>query len=369
MQKKIKVLHFIPGFKFGGIETTFFNIVKNINHDEYQLELLVEDLSQQHLVEEIEAYGVRVSKIPKYTYKNFFTYYKNIDEFLKGKKFDIIHSYNITRSPILFFSAIKNKISKRVFHARTSLSSTNYFKRAIFRVFIIISTKFSTHQLANSLITKDYFFGKSSAEIIPNSIQISDYIFDLNTRTAIRKKFNINQEKIVIGHVGRFTDAKNHAFIIDIMDSLRKKSKKFILLLVGDGPLMPAIQKKVKEYSLENDVIFVGSQENVSDYYQAMDFFLFPSLYEGFGNVILESQANGLNVLTSENVTKEVKVVDGIEFKSLNDSSEKWADKIIEMITLPSRQEINYNKLLKSKFNVSQNVKILEEYYRSLLHN
>lgn len=146
-------------------------------------------------------------------------------------------------------------------------------------------------------------------EIINNAIEMEEFKFDKEKRDKIRRQYNL-EDKFVIGHVGRIEKEKNHEFLIDIFKEIKQKNNNARLLLVGEGSLENKIKQKVKDDSLENDVIFIGNSHKVSDYYQAMDVFVFPSLAEGLGIVLIEAQSNGLKCFTTKNkVPKEAEYI------------------------------------------------------------
>ncbi|MBL8029333.1 MAG: glycosyltransferase [Fibrobacteres bacterium] len=118
-------------------------------------------------------------------------------------------------------------------------------------------------------------------------------------KSVARRKLGLSDNAFVIGHVGRFTEPKNHEFIIAVMHEILKKEANCILLLVGDGPLRENINNKARQLGLLNNVIFLGTRTDVFACLSAMDVFIFPSHYESLGISVLEAQVVGLPVVTS----------------------------------------------------------------------
>jgi len=83
-------------------------------------------------------------------------------------------------------------------------------------------------------------------------------------------------------------------------------------MLLGTGELEENIKEKVKEYKIQDNVLFLGIKQNVNDYYQAMDVFILPSNFEGLPIVGVEAQASGIKCLFSENVTKETDITGNV---------------------------------------------------------
>jgi glycosyltransferase involved in cell wall biosynthesis len=129
-------------------------------------------------------------------------------------------------------------------------------------------------------------------------------------RGAVRAELGIPADAFVVGHVGRFDRQKNHAFVIDVVSALIAREPRARLLLVGDGRLRPAVERKVAELGIAGAVVFAGVRADVPRIMLgAMDAFLFPSLFEGLGIVLIEAQASGLPCVFSDMVPAEATVV------------------------------------------------------------
>ena len=154
--------------------------------------------------------------------------------------------------------------------------------------------------------------------ILPNAIEPERFKFSEVFRKEIRKRYGINDDDFVIGHVGRFYPQKNHDFLIDIFHEIRKQQPNAKLLLLGDGPLQDKIRQKINSLGITGSVIFAGLQKDPSPFYSAMDVFAFPSLWEGLGIVLLEAQYNGLPCVVSEAVPKEVTISNLLTYSSFD---------------------------------------------------
>ena len=199
---------------------------------------------------------------------------------------------------------------------------------------------------------------------MPNAIDTEKYRYNESVREKARNSFSIIDE-LLIGHIGNFTEVKNHRFILKIFSSLREKKKDVKLMLVGDGPLRGEIEKYAEELGVLEDVIFTGVRSDVNELVQAMDFFVFPSLFEGLGIVAIGAQTSGLPCIISDTVPDEAIVTKNlVTVMSLNESAEKWADCIIARL-----EEKRYSRVdeIKAKgYDVSETAKWLEEFYLSI---
>ena len=160
--------------------------------------------------------------------------------------------------------------------------------------------------------------------------------------------------------MGRFSEPKNHSFLIDIFQCIHEENKNTKLLLVGDGELYNQIQEKVKKYGLEEAVIFTGVRADVTDLMQTMDVFLFPSLYEGLPLTLIEAQASGLPCIISDKVPIECAITNLVQQVSLNSDKKKWASVVLE--TTCERKEM-YLEICEAGFDIRKNVRKLQKMY------
>jgi glycosyltransferase involved in cell wall biosynthesis len=154
---------------------------------------------------------------------------------------------------------------------------------------------------------------------------------------------------------------KNHDFLIDVFNELYKENSNYKLMLIGQGPLQEEIKQKVENLGLKQAVMFLGQKTDVNRYYQAMDLFLFPSLYEGLGMVMIEAQCSGLPCVASTEVPGIAKVNDNVEFIGLVQPINVWTEKVKEMIKL--ERIINLDRVKESGYDIVTEAKKLEREY------
>lgn len=165
---------------------------------------------------------------------------------------------------------------------------------------------------------------KKKFTVVKNGINPEEFAFDPEARARVREKLGI-EDAFVVGHVGRFTRQKNHDFLLDIFARIVEMRPDAVLLLVGEGELMPAVKEKAKKLGLLSKVIFYGTTDSVSDLYMAMDVFLLPSLYEGLGIAAVEAQAAGLPAVLSGEVPEEAAFEENVLHLPLSAGPESWA--------------------------------------------
>ena len=184
---------------------------------------------------------------------------------------------------------------------------------------------------------------------------------------SVRANLGIPQDAFVIGHVGRFINIKNHAFLIDIAAEVAQRRPNTYVLLVGDGPLRPAIVQRVATAGLERRAI-IGPQPEVPPLARAvMDVFVMPSLYEGLPIVGMEAQTAGLPMVLSDIITDELDIIHPlIQRLSVTQPATTWADAVLTAhANARAVSPANALQLMEqSPFNIHTNIASLEQLYR-----
>ena len=164
--------------------------------------------------------------------------------------------------------------------------------------------------------------------ITNNGIDFDEYRFSSESRKRIRAEFGIEDNCFLIGHIGRFTEQKNHEFLLEVFFEASKKRNNLRLLLVGDGELTDPVRQKCTALGVEENVIFAGIRRDIPAILSAMDLFVFPSLYEGMPNVVIEAQASGLRCLISDRITREVIITSLAKMLTIDDT-DVWASAVV----------------------------------------
>lgn len=209
-----------------------------------------------------------------------------------------------------------------------------------------------------------WMFREKRFQVIHNAIDINKFSFNSDIRQQKRHELGI-ENKFVIGHVGRFSYQKNHEFLINIFNKIYKTEKNAILLLVGDvvedDCYFKQTKHRVNELGLQDNVLFLGLRTDVSEIVQAMDCFVLPSYFEGLPLVGLEAQAAGLPCFVSEVITRELAITPLIQYISLNDGSEIWAKKILQMKNTHRRNMSS--QIEAAGYNICNEVRKIEDFY------
>ena len=370
IQEPIRILHVLGSTNLGGAQSFVMNLYRKIDKDRIQFDFVIHTEENCHYDEEIKSYGGKVFSCPPYNFKNHFKYIKWWRNFYKHnyKNYAYIHSH-IRSTALIIILCSKEYNIKTIVHSH-SISSGKGITSVIKNIMQYPVRYISDYQFACSKLAGEWLFGKKINEkksyyIIKNAIDIDRFIYNNQIREKIRKELGINNHEIVVGHIGRMTIAKNHDRIIRIFNEVVKEDANFRLLLVGDGELRESINELIKEFKLEKKVFMSGAKENPEEYLQAMDLFLFPSLWEGLGISLIEAQANGLNCFISENIPDEVKLTHLVDTLSLNSSDVEWSNQILKtQFTRTNYNDLNIKNQISSQgYNINVTTKFMEEFY------
>ena len=364
-KKEIVVAHIIGKWLGGGVESVVMNYYRHIDRAKIQFDFICDEDSTNIPYEEIEKLGGRVILIPPY--QKLFKYHNKLKKILKDGNYKIVHSHINTLSIFSLFAAKCAGVPVRIAHSHSTTNKKEKKKNLLKQALRPFSKVFATDYMCCSELAGRWLFGnkeydKGNVYLLNNAIDLDKFKYDEKIRSEKRKKLNISDDTLVIGHVGRFVEQKNHRFLIDIFNEIHKQNSNSILLLAGQGPLMEEIKSKVESLGLEKFVIFLGQRNDIDELYQAFDVFCLPSLYEGLPVVGVEAQATGLLCIFSDDMTKETKVLDTTEFLSLKQSAEEWANDIVKKQSKYKRKDVK-NIIADNNFDIIFESKKLENKY------
>ena len=359
--KPIRVAQIIGKWLGGGVESVVMNYYRHIDRSKIQFDFICDEDSTNIPYEEIEKLGGKVILIPPY--QKIFKYHKELKKILKEGNYKIVHSHINTLSVFSLFAAKCAGVPVRIAHSHSTTNKQEKKKNLVKKVLRPFSKVFATDYMACTEHAGRWLFGNKEYDngdvyLLNNAIDLDKFKYDEKLRKEKRKELNIKEDTLVIGHVGRFVEQKNHRFLIDIFNEVHKQNKNSILLLIGQGPLMEEMKEKVDSLGISNSVKFLGQREDVSELYNAMDLFLFPSLYEGLGMVLIEAQANGLPCIASTEVPKIADISNNVQFYNLNDSIDIWL----------KNYDIKRFKFMRKNciYDIKKEAEKLEKYYAKI---
>lgn len=370
MSNRIKVLRIIGECKTGGTETIALNYYKNLDHDVIAMDFLFYGESLPRFNCELEANGDKVINVVDYT-KNLLGSIREICEVVKENHYDIVHAQlnALNFFPLLGASLGGARIRIAANHSTANLKYE--FKKSLIKYLLRPTAGLmATNYAACSRYAGEWCFGKRAYEkgkikVIHNAIDLTKFDYSDETRMKVRNEMGWNG-KFVIGHAGRFTEQKNHRFMVEIFKYIHKICPNSVLVFAGEGHLMEEVKKQVDDLGLKESVQFLGVRFDMNELMQGMDVFLFPSLYEGLGNVITEAQAVGLQSVVSDVVPSEVKMTELVDYVSLNKKAEEWADTVLKYKDGYIRAN-RHEDLIRAGYEITTAARSLEEYYMGLV--
>ena len=331
---KIKILSVNPGLNIcGGIESYTMNYYRNFS-DNIRVDFATHDIKKNNYVKEIKSRNDNIFLFEHIGLKTSFKFIKQLKQFFKEHHdYDIIHCNMANASPFYFYYAKKYNIKVRIIHSHQNKYADKFINKERNIQLIYLAKKLATHNFACSRIAWDFLFKNKKYYTVKNAIDVEKFKFNQEIRDIYRKKLNISDNELLIGHVGRFSPSKNHSFLIEIAKELIDKNNKIKLILVGIGDLRKDIEVKVKALGIESNVYFTGLREDIPNILNNSNLFILPSIYEGLGLVLLEAQASNLPCLVSEAIQPEVDLGVGL-VKRLNLSvgAKVWAKESEDLI-------------------------------------
>lgn len=361
--EKIKVLHIITGMGTGGAEAFIMNMFRNIDSEKIEFDFLLR--SEENVYQkDIELLGGKVYNVPPYP-KKFISNYKETKKFFEEhNEYKIIHVHGNAFIYITALIIAKFKgVPCRIMHSHNTDARKPIY-RIVHKLNKIFMDFLVTDRFACSSEAGRWMFGNKSFIKINNGIDVDKFIYNKEIRDRVRKQYNIEENTVLIGHVGRFLKVKNHSYIVDIFNEYIKQNEDSRLMFIGEGPEFNTIKKKVESLGIKNKVIFLSKINNVNEMMQAMDIFLFPSIHEGLALVSVEAQTAGLPCMMSDTITEESIITDLVEVKSIYLDPKEWAISIDKKLKSNTRR--NMKKVIEdSGYSSKKSAKILENFYKA----
>lgn len=367
----LRILHVIRKMDCGGTETLLMNIYRNIDRSQIQFDFMVHSREPGFYDEEIRKLGGTIFYAPAFKVVNIVHYTRFWNTFFKNNKtHQIVHGH-IHSCAAIYLNIAKKYNRITIAHSHNTNSKEKNIKSFMFKFFSYPIRYIADYFLACSKQAGVDRFGKRVAnsnrfQVMNNGIFCDKYRFNINKREMFRHEIGVDSNALVIGHVGRFSLQKNHEFIIRVFEKVHELKPNSQLCLIGKGELENDIRKRVADMRLSNHVKFMGITDHVEDYLQAMDVFLFPSIYEGLGIAVIEAQAAGLPCIVSEAIVTEADIHAGLMKKmSLNDSPENWATAVIECSHQARIDTCDYVE--KAGYDIKVISKSLADFYESII--
>lgn len=368
MKEPIRVLHVLGNTDLGGAESRIMDLYRHMDRSRVQFDFLVHSEREGYFEKEILQLGGRVYRVPRFRLYNYFSYRRAQKKFFAQHHDFCAVQGHITSSAAVYLPIAKAAgVPVTIAHAR-SAGVDQGIKGKLTRLMRRNLAQKADYLFTCSELAGISVFGKKAVEegrtiFIPNAIDCSAFACDEAVRKRLREELGLSG-KYVIGHVGRFHYAKNHEYLLRIFAALRKKgTRDYALILLGEGGGMESAKTLAKELGVEAHVHFLGNHSNIYDYYQAMDYFVYPSRFEGLPGTIVEAQTAGLRCLMSDAICKEVAVTELVHTMSIADDPAAWADHVEK--TADYERSSHVRQMRDAGFDVNAQAEKMMEFYES----
>lgn len=329
----IRVLHVVGCLERGGTEAFIMNLYRNIDRSAIQFDFLVLNEKDYPYLEEIRTLGGNVY-FDTGAKKNGLAFIKRCVEVMKQYPYAAVHSHiNVTNGRILLAAKLAG-VPLRISHSHATHGKGGSLpKRMIRKLECHVLKTCATDLLACGTEAGEYLYGKSAFEkhgnVICNGIDTDSFLQADKLPTDIG---TIPPNTPIFGNVSRFDKNKNQLFVLDVFAEIHKQEPGALLLLGGvDGGMLDLCMQKVATLGLQDCVRFIGVRRDMPQVLHAIDVFLFPSLYEGLGIVLLEAQASGCACIASTGCSPASDMGLGlVRYVPLEEGAEAWARYALE---------------------------------------
>lgn len=338
--RKVKVCCFCERWESGGIESFLTNVIRHSDLEKFKIDIATSCLGSSIFTEPLKQMGVRFFELSG-NQRKVIQNHRQFFALLQQEQYDVVY-LNIFHGLSLYYAKLAERadVPIRIAHSHNTAlrkSSTKLIKVLIHKTCKELYSKSATDLWACSESAAEFLFSrrmlsKHGFYFIRNGIEVNRFRFDIAVRRTVRNKLGL-ENKFVVGNIGRLCYQKNQEFLLDILLEMKKTRPESCLLLVGEGEALESLKEKTERMGLSRDVIFYGTSCHIEQLLCAMDVFIFPSRFEGFGIVAIEAQAAGLPVLCSENIPREAIATTLATQLKLSAGAEIWAETALESET------------------------------------
>lgn len=369
-----RVLQVISSLHTGGAETMIMNVYREIDTSKLQFDFLVFGESEGFYEKEVIRRGARVFRIKSISATGVIRFIINIIKIIKTfGPYQAVHAHTDYQTGLVAFAARVSGVSIRICHSHNAgaLDSQgkliNSFVLNLLRYLIKI---FATHLVACGKKASQFMFCSSDWDkvvIFRNAINIQAFSTPLSesSKTIYRERYMISNSSIVIGHVGRFSEQKNHKRLLEIFQQALKINDNCILFLVGEGKLRRDIEEYAERLGIIDKIRFLGLIPDVYNIIKLFNVLLMPSFFEGVPLTLVEAQAAGIPCVVSDPIPKEVDLDTGLmKFVSLQKSDIEWAKIVLCSATYSNSNYYQIKNALEEKgYSIEKNINILYRIY------
>ena len=376
-QGPVRILHIVGGMFRHGVETILMNYYRHIDRNKIQFDFLTMIPGEHDYDTEIRSLGGRIFSISPPNKSQPLKHLLDLTSLMQQEgPFWAVHAHTMHHSGLVMLAAKLAGIKIRISHSH---NTSDWGEHLLWRKIYFVTAKILIRRYATRLVACGsdaavYLFGKSlvkSGKVIflPNALDLESYLSLDESRTLfLRRQLGILEDTLVIGHIGRFSPQKNHAFFIPLLRQIKSVKSDVRLILVGEGELRKQLENELLQNDLYDDVIFLGVRSDIAEIMSVFNVFVLPSIYEGLPVVLLEAQATGTPCVVSSAVTKEADMgLNLVEYLDLKSKTEDWCNVILSQSKrIRPPRELIIDKFRQRGYDASVSEKSLIRLYEVL---
>ncbi len=345
---------------YDGITMTILNYITNMDLSDINMGFVAINHIEDSIRNTLASAGVKVYEIPDRN-NNQLKYMLQLANVVRRGKYKVVHAHgNSCTLAIEMMGAALGGAKVRCPHSHNTKCAHNTMHKLLKPFFNL----FYTNGFACGVEAGRWLYQDKPCVVLNNGTDTSKYAFNQVYRDEYRKKLGL-EGKVAVGHVAHFTYHKNHEFLIRVFNEVVKQNPDYVLVLVGSGRYEENIRDMVKNYHIEDNVIFMGTSLEIPQILSAMDFMVLPSLYEGLPNVVIEWQVSGLPALLADTITKECEMSNLLKFIPLEEKV--WVEEIMNMPKFTDRVKTSAEAVIsvkKAGYDIKDQANILKDYYQ-----
>lgn len=360
----LRVLQVIGKMNRAGAESMLMNLYRHIDRTQVQFDFLVFADSEADYDKEIEALGGHIYRLSPFKGYNYFAICKELGAFFKTHTYPIVHGHIGSLAPV-YLQIAKKYGSYTVAHShntnptslvnRLGYNALARWVRYIADYFFACSLQAGIDRFGEKVVNGDAF------SVFNNAIDSAAFCYTPERNRSLKEKCGL-VGKTVYGHVGRLAKQKNHAFLLEVFSELHKRQPDSVLLLAGTGPEEENLRQKTEALQLTDCVRFLGVREDIPDLMNLFDVFVFPSVFEGLGLVIIEAQAAGLPCFCSDAIQQEAIITQNAWRYSLQGGAAVWAENILRE-TKDFHRKDTQQDIIRAQFDIRSTACDLQAFY------
>ena len=341
-KKQLRILHVMSGFG-GGISSFILNKAKQMPKYNVTFDVATYDECSEEFEQAIQATGGRIFRLVNPKKYGFKAFKSSFSKPFEQETYDLVHCHIEGYRAIPYYRIAKKYGVKKFYihaHLVNDYKIKNKKDQLVYGFNQKLNTRISTDIVGcGRLAIKSVFGPKTNLDtsmVIPNSIDLKEYVKSKDSNAENRKdgreRYNLADDTLVIGHVGRLTPVKNHDKTFEIAKVIQENNLDAKILIIGSGNLEEELKAKAADLDILDTVIFTGRISPISEFYPALDVLLLPSFTEGLPTTVVEVQGAGVPTVMSNTITTEVDLALGmVATCKLDDSGQTWLNSLQQM--------------------------------------